>query len=229
VLGYEQKVRQGIIMSLLDSVEKGTTILDVGCGNARDIGVLVQHEFNCVGVDLSPSMINEGRRKLDRAHLQKVDLLVASATQLPFRSGSFNAIVCSEMLEHVPDYLDAVREIRRLTRIGGTVVVTTPNAVGVYGFFRMILRRIRALIGKPDPHPFDSWKSEAELNAALKSVGLGVLKNLGFCYLPGHPSYLLPPRAKTLLVELVSLIEPVLEHRLHRFGYEVAVKCTAIG
>ena len=74
-----------------------------------------------VGLDFTYNFLSMARHE-GRSHLVQGD-----ATALPFRSGSFDAVVCSETLEHIPDDGAAVAEIRRVLAPGGLLFVTVPN------------------------------------------------------------------------------------------------------
>ncbi len=90
-------------------------ILDIGSGIAPvspDLG-------RTVLADISAEAI----RTID---LPVRDKFVMSITDMSFEKGSFDNIVCSEVLEHVEDDTKAVSELRRVLKAGGTLVVTVP-------------------------------------------------------------------------------------------------------
>lgn len=62
------------------------------------------------------------------AHAQDPNLVQADLEDLPFEPGSFDLVVCSHVLEHVPDDRRAMREIRRVLDVGGTAVIQVPIA-----------------------------------------------------------------------------------------------------
>ncbi|HSZ43135.1 MAG TPA: class I SAM-dependent methyltransferase [Trebonia sp.] len=103
-------------------------IADVGCGNGAYLGELARRGFggpgagengHVVGIDMSPGMLAAARVRDSGA----TALVNADATALPLRSASADVTLAMHMLYHVPEPLDAVRELRRITRPGGRVVV----------------------------------------------------------------------------------------------------------
>src|SRR5438093_11429950 len=98
-------------------------ILDAGCGNGRYSRFLLRHadaDAVLTGFDLSPRMLDRARRRLgsDRVHHAVADL-----TRLPFNDARFDGIVCGWVLEHLPDPRPGLRELARVLRPGGKLLL----------------------------------------------------------------------------------------------------------
>jgi len=118
----------------LASPQPGERVLEVGCGAGH-----VLERFRNVrrtGVDLSEGMIRRARRRLGEA----ATLLRASAERLPFDAGEFDIVLCTEVLEHVPDPAAVIAELTRVAASGGRVVVSIPNEVNIDRIKRTIRR-----------------------------------------------------------------------------------------
>jgi SAM-dependent methyltransferase len=124
------------------------TIVDVGCGNGMYLAELARR--GCVGrvlgVDLSLGMLTAARQRLhgvpkagapkaddqaapaDDGATPAVGLANADATALPLRDGVADLALAPHMLYHVPEPANAVRELRRVTRPGGRVVIVLNGA-----------------------------------------------------------------------------------------------------
>jgi SAM-dependent methyltransferase len=109
-------------------------ILDIGCGTGRHVcEVFRWRSIFVVGADLHRRDLVETRKRLalHRAWGEhgggRWALSVADLMRLPFRSGSFDRIICSEVLEHIHDQEQALAELARVLRVGGRMAVSVPR------------------------------------------------------------------------------------------------------
>jgi ubiquinone/menaquinone biosynthesis C-methylase UbiE len=100
-------------------------VADIGCGNGLYLAELARrgHRGRLVGVDLSAGML-----AVTRARVPAAGLAVGDAAALPLADGAADVTLALHMLHHVPDRAAAVRELRRVTRDGGTVLVVLNGA-----------------------------------------------------------------------------------------------------
>jgi SAM-dependent methyltransferase len=100
-------------------------ILDAGCGNGRYSRVLLKRadpDARVTACDLAPKMLARARKRLDPA---RVTFAVADLTRLPYADGLFDAAVCGWVLEHLPDPRLGLRELARVLRPGGKLLLLT--------------------------------------------------------------------------------------------------------
>ncbi len=105
-------------------LDAGDSCLDVGCGTGPDLGALaaiVGGGGRVVGVDRSEALAAAAAR---RPETGTIKLVVADAHRLPFADAEFDACRADRTLQHVGDPAAALREMARVTRPGGRVVVT---------------------------------------------------------------------------------------------------------
>jgi ubiquinone/menaquinone biosynthesis C-methylase UbiE len=117
------RVRAQNVMSL---IRPGLNTLDVGCGEgvfSRELGL---RGYNVTGVDLDPEAILAAQKNAETLGVD-IQFVVGDATQLPFADSSFDQAISTDVIEHVPDPLVALRDIRRVLKPGGTFVVTVPT------------------------------------------------------------------------------------------------------
>lgn len=109
-------------------------MLDLGCGEGRHvISAYVEADVHSVGVDLSLDDLKTTRSKYedfaepDNAG-KSFHLSSANALALPFADNTFDKVICSEVLEHIPDYQAALAEIQRVLKPGGLLCASVPRS-----------------------------------------------------------------------------------------------------
>ena len=118
-------------------LKPGDRILDLGCGEGRHVHAFYNgYDVHAVGLDLSHKDIKVAREKVELFsedqptwENRSSGFSVGDATKLPFPDNSFDKIVCSEVLEHIPDYQSVLKEINRLLKPGGMFVASVPRFV----------------------------------------------------------------------------------------------------
>ena len=222
VIRYEQELRAQTVLGLL-AVKPGESVLDIGCGNARDIARIAKYGGQVVGVDISAGMVAAAGQELDRMGVSGITLQVGDATSLDFPDASFDKILCSEVIEHIPDASQALREMWRVLRPEGSLVLSTPNKGSWYGLERYWLWE--GLLRKKWPHPCDEWRSMAEVITLLEQSRFRVSKRRSVCFVPGFivTYFFLPRMLQRLLIRLVSKLEPILQRWFQNRGYIVCV------
>ncbi|MCX5917190.1 MAG: class I SAM-dependent methyltransferase [Deltaproteobacteria bacterium] len=120
-----KRVEWELILDLLRP-GAGEFILDAGCGT----GIFTLDMLSCgarvVGLDLSLSMIRRARQKARNSRLRVIS---ADILNPPFPENTFDKAASITALEFIPDGQEAVKELFRVTRKGGTVVVATLNSL----------------------------------------------------------------------------------------------------
>ena len=111
----------------------GDWVLDLGCGEGRHChGVHLEDGVNVVGLDMDEPSLAKARAGV--AELPKparpgaCSFLKGDAYRLPFADGTFDVVICSEVLEHLDDYGAALKEITRVLKPGGLFAPTVPRA-----------------------------------------------------------------------------------------------------
>lgn len=124
-------------------VGSGDRVLDLGSGNGRHTIEACHWSCRVVSVDVdidylrrtrfllqAPDGISPYERFIPRqkeGFLGWADFLLADAQHLPFRDGAFDKVMCTEVLEHIPDDQAGIQELHRVARPGANLAVSVPN------------------------------------------------------------------------------------------------------
>lgn len=113
-------------------------ILDFGCGAGDNARVLLTErpDMKIVGITISPA-----EAAIARAYLEEVHVADIEESDLSFITGSFDAVICSHVLEHLKEPSTVLARIIQFLQPGGQVIVAVPNVLE-------IKNRVKLLIGK---------------------------------------------------------------------------------
>ncbi|HXB49689.1 MAG TPA: class I SAM-dependent methyltransferase [Streptosporangiaceae bacterium] len=157
----------------------GTQIVaDVGCGNGFDLRQIVPQGRcrHAIGIDLSTGML---RSLEDLRESGSLSLVQADAQRLPLPDRSVDVAMAMHMLYHVPDVSAAIRELRRITKPGGTVLASTNSSAHLAEIAALLDAAISRQLGGPvRATPADSFTTQtgtALLSRAFSSVTLRTL------------------------------------------------------
>lgn len=112
-------------VKLIDKYADGANLLDIGCGEGFFLFTASRAGFAARGVELSHSAAEYARREFN------LDVKAAHLAELRFPDDCFDVVTLWQVLEHVPYPLELLREVHRILRPGGLLVVATPNFGGV--------------------------------------------------------------------------------------------------
>jgi len=112
------KAREQLILEEMNSLKQKDFFLDAGCAQGHYLEEAHKKCSNVFGFDFSA-------QNLGQACVGKKFILInADAEKIPFKKSAFDFVLCSEVLEHVPDWKKALRELKRVS--GKKIVITIP-------------------------------------------------------------------------------------------------------
>lgn len=114
-------------------------LLDIGCGTGLYWPVLVKYCKHLTGVDSSEDMISEACKLIEAKKLESVKALVQNGEVLDFPDNSFDAILCMDVLHHIPDIKQAIFNFSRLLKSGGKLFAVEPNTFNPLIFFAHLI------------------------------------------------------------------------------------------
>jgi ubiquinone/menaquinone biosynthesis C-methylase UbiE len=150
-------------------------ILDVGCGTGINLLEMARVLGPCrklVGVDISPGMVDVARQKAAAAGLPAV-FSVGDAEALELPDGAFDIIVCNSAYHWFPDRARAIRELSRVLRPGGQLLLATLAAPGYEEWIGVVNTVWAKLFGRACA-AFPEMPTPNELRAELSAAGFGI-------------------------------------------------------
>ena len=172
--GFSLRIRQQRILEMLGP--HAGKLLDAGCGPAFIAAELMANGCEYWGMDASPRMLELAARHLPP--VAAAQLAIGDVQHVPYGDGSFDTALCIGVIERTPDDQAVLRELLRVLKPGGTLLVSYPNLLSPYAVWknvvyypavtllRPIVYRLR---GKPEPPSFYGRTSSSLLGRALSS------------------------------------------------------------
>lgn len=104
--------------------------LDVGSANGAFAIELAKCGAKKVyGIDIAKRFVENARKKATELKIRNVEFKQADARELPFKDETFDFVICTEVLEHVPNFKKAICEIKRVLKPNGEFLITVPNSL----------------------------------------------------------------------------------------------------
>ncbi len=105
--------------------KKTDKVLDAGCGDGFYLHLLANlTQAQLVGLDDNPKALDLARKYVSS---KKLKLVEGDVLKMPFKNNSFDKIICSEVLEHIPDDVKGLKEFTRVLKPEGIVAITVPS------------------------------------------------------------------------------------------------------
>jgi 2-polyprenyl-3-methyl-5-hydroxy-6-metoxy-1,4-benzoquinol methylase len=160
-----ESLEEAAVFALAENLG-GKRVLDVGCGDGVYSIRAAQLGANVTGLDISRVMLDAARRRAEAARVF-VEWREGRAEALPFQAASFDVVLAVTVLCWVSDASAAVREMTRVPRPGGIVVI---GELGRYSLWASA-RRIRGWFGEKFWREAHFW-TPGELRRLVENVGL---------------------------------------------------------
>ncbi len=162
--------------ALADLDLDGRSLLDAGCGTGLFSAAAAARGAEVTSLDVGERLLAKVAEKCDTRRV------VGDLAALPFADATFDVVLSTEVIEHLASPVDGVRELARVLRPGGRLVLTTPNRVWLPAL------RLANVLGLRPYEGLENWVRMGELRAWLAALGLDVVRLEGFNLLPFvHP------------------------------------------
>lgn len=159
-----------LLEKLLQEIGDGTTVLEVAAGTGVVSLRMAERAGRVYALDLSQAMVMEAKKKAGAKNLENIEFLVDDAYELPFESGKFDAVICSNALHNMKNPATPLMEMRRVLKPGGRVF--TPTFCHGEGLKSRIISWIMSLTGFPAYHRF----TIEELTTLIEQSGFTITR-----------------------------------------------------
>ena len=167
------RIRLQRVCELLE--DPGSRTLDIGCGPGIMVEQLLESGSEAFGVDIAEGMISECEKSFSgnpNAHFS-----VGQIENLEFDDEFFDSVVCMGVVEYIADDDIAVKEMARVTKPGGQVIITVPNRLSPYriwdrNVYRILSNSAKKVIGRPKKGIWHKEYLEGRYRELLMSHGL---------------------------------------------------------
>jgi ubiquinone/menaquinone biosynthesis C-methylase UbiE len=150
----------------------GLSVLDVGCGTGWFSEHAASRGARVTSLDIGVRLLEKARQRCPTRPI------AGDACRLPLASNTFDLVISSECIEHTVDPTLALREIHRVTKPGGLLIVTVPNQR--WHFAVTIANRFNA---RPF-HGYENWLRWSQLRDELRNMGSRIEVLRGFHLVP---------------------------------------------
>jgi len=180
-LGLDRSWRKVVARAV--GATKGELVLDVAAGTGTSSASFTTAGARCVATDFSLGMLRQGARQRGGAATGGVRFVAGDALALPFADESFDAVTISFGLRNVHDVDAALRELRRVTRSGGRLVICefssptwTPFRRTYDAYLGVMPSVVKKVSSNPDSYVYlaesiRAWPAQAELAQRIQAAG----------------------------------------------------------
>jgi ubiquinone/menaquinone biosynthesis C-methylase UbiE len=172
-----EAIEERLIIDLVGELA-GCRVLDVGCGDGALVCAAASRGADATGIDPDPAMLAAARLRATKAGV-RATFLEGRVERLPFPEASFDVVAAITVLCFVPDAAAALREMARVLRPGGCLVL---GELGRWSLWAAV-RRVRGWLGSAT-WAAARFRSAGELRALARQAGLSVTAVRGAVYYP---------------------------------------------
>jgi SAM-dependent methyltransferase len=204
---YGRKKIEELIDDILESLPKNARALDVGCGTGFNVARLRERGFSVIGVEPSDDM-----RKRAVANNPGADIRDGDIEDLSLESGSFDVVLCIEVIRYLLDPGPALAELARVLKPGGVAIVTAAPRWSLNGYAAVNLVTSRVQV--PSFMKLrQSFMSVRSAEAAMRSAGFSDVQIHGLFLGPWHVLGRISPDALGKVLKRWEVLDDRLANR----------------
>jgi len=167
----------------------GHCVLDVGCGAGYFLNMIREKYLEkgfaplLAGVEISTYQLSYMIRRMQKEGVLHAIAVHGNGEFLPFADESFDLITCSEVLEHIRNPVRALKEMGRILKPGGHLLLSTPSMSAIHGWDKLLspfvvlvkaVTRYKPKASAPGGDSYDAPWYPKELKEAFRAAGFEV-------------------------------------------------------
>ena len=150
-------------------IDKNTKVLEAGCGWGFFVRKLSEKAKMVYGIDFENKMLKTCRNMCKGK--KNIRLIKGDVRTLPFKDKTFDLVLCFGVVEHFDESVEAIKELKRVLKKGGKLIISVPSAYNITG---RILRRI-AILRKKVPYYYQKHYSISSFKNILNDADVKII------------------------------------------------------
>ena len=182
---WQRKVLEALLSQV--SFSNDSICLDAACGIGNNFETLLRHFHKIIAFDKSAKAI-EFAKELYGENKTRASFFVGNIESIPYPDNFFGCIVCTEALEHVPDYDRVIREIFRVTKSGGYAILSFQNHFNLSVLSKFLFEKIYKKnwdVWGTHRHKegYENYLTCFKVKRSIKKSGFILVKEIGADYI----------------------------------------------
>lgn len=188
--------QQNVLEDLLSTIkfQESSICLDAACGIGNNSETLLKYFQSIIAFDKSAKAIEFAKERQHENGSSLIQFTVGGLESILYTDNFFDCVVCTEALEHVPDYDAVIKEIFRVTKPGGYVVLSFQNHFNLSALLKFLFEKVYKKnwdVWGTHRHEegYENYLTCFQIKKAIKMAGFISIKEFGADYINGWLSW----------------------------------------
>ena len=136
IFQFDLQLRKDLVLKTINHLVKKSGIArvaEIGCGSCNVLGDAQLNSVQKVGIDFSKQMLETGKKNYN-----EIALVNGDGNFLPLKDNQFDLVLCLGVVQYIHSYADAIRELSRILKPGGCLILTVPSKHSIFNAYRKI-------------------------------------------------------------------------------------------
>ncbi|MDP3800118.1 MAG: methyltransferase domain-containing protein [bacterium] len=182
--------QQDVLENFLSQVkfQDGSICLDAACGIGNNIETLLKYFQNIIAFDKSAKAVYFAKERQYQYKSVVIPFVVGSLESMPYADNFFDCIICTEALEHVSDYNVVIKEVFRVAKSGGYVVLSFQNHLNFSALLKFLFEKVYKKnwdVWGTHRHKegYENYLTCFQIKKIIKKEGFNSIKEFGADYI----------------------------------------------